>query len=90
MFSKIVLDPVYTVPDSHSHDIEFGQFELIFTLLETIQFDIVTMWIRYRVNGVLGIINRKTPCHEAIMKVQPHWFYEATISTAIKQCYCQI
>ena len=23
---------------------------------------------------VLGIINRKTPCHEAIMKVQPHWF----------------
>ena len=23
---------------------------------------------------VLGLINRKTPCHEAIMKVQPHWF----------------
>ncbi len=22
----------------------------------------------------LGLINRKTPCHEAIMKVQPHWF----------------
>ncbi len=28
----LVLDPVYTVPDSHSHDIEFGQFEVIFTL----------------------------------------------------------
>ena len=26
------LDPVYTVPDSRSHDIEFGQFEVIFTL----------------------------------------------------------
>ena len=23
---------------------------------------------------VLGLINRKTPCHEAIMKVQPHLF----------------
>ncbi len=22
----------------------------------------------------LGLINRKTSCHEAIMKVQPHWF----------------
>ncbi len=22
----------------------------------------------------LGLINWKTPCHEAIMKVQPHWF----------------
>ena len=23
---------------------------------------------------ILGLINRKTHCHEAIMKVQPHWF----------------
>ncbi len=30
--AKVELDPVYTVPDSHSHDIEFGQFEVIFTL----------------------------------------------------------
>ncbi len=22
----------------------------------------------------LGLINQKTPCHEAILKVQPHWF----------------
>ncbi len=22
----------------------------------------------------LGLINQKTPCHEAIMEVQPHWF----------------
>ena len=79
-------DPVYTVPDSLGHDIEFVQFAVIFTLttfsisifyflpysyrflllnsviyyhifkshtrLETIQFDIVTMWIPYRVNEV--------------------------------------
>ena len=29
---SLLLDPVYTVPDSRSHDIEFGQFEVIFTL----------------------------------------------------------
>ncbi len=29
---RLFLDPVYTVPDSHSDDIEFGQFEVIFTL----------------------------------------------------------
>ena len=26
------LDPAYTVPDSRSHDIEFGHFAVIFTL----------------------------------------------------------
>ena len=26
------LDPVYTVPDSRSHDIEFGQFAVIYLL----------------------------------------------------------
>ena len=26
----LYLDPVYTVPDPHGHDIEFGQFAVIF------------------------------------------------------------
>ena len=27
-----MLDPVYTVPDSHSHENDFGEFQVIFTL----------------------------------------------------------
>ena len=30
--NRLYLDPVYTVPDSRSHDIDFDQFAVIFTL----------------------------------------------------------
>ena len=75
-----VQDPVYTVPDSLGHDIEFGYFAVIFTLTTffydylllnpailskckshtcraTIQFDIVTMWIRYSVKRGLKLVH---------------------------------
>lgn len=76
------------VPDAHGHDIEYAQFEVIFTLttfsfglvviqfcniiinltaklvlIQTTQFDIMTMRIRYRVNGRLCLM---APTHDLV------------------------
>ena len=70
------LDPVYTVPDPHGHDIKLNSFKTSVALksmiilhnlittnhkksgrsndgLKLTELDVVTMRIRYRVNGVL-------------------------------------
>ena len=71
MLNYIDIDPVYTVPDSRSHDNDLPFFlcsvvikfwnitmDLRATLVLKlyIKFDVVTKWIRYRENGVIKAV----------------------------------
>ena len=51
------LDPVYTVPDSRSHDIEFGQFAVLPFFLGLVDVKFFNIIINLRTSLVLKVFN---------------------------------